>query len=215
MTNQLTVAVCPAIIPLMTDAQKPPWRYGDEETDELLRMLAQGRDTEQAISRLAVMGERAVEPVLEALKYLRPATGVHPRDFDENLLAILHRMGEPAVLPLIAALSDENSGLRWSAAWTLGYLRDQRAVEPLITALEDENEWVRWAAANGLGQLGDQRAVETLITRLCDSSTSVRFKAVEALGLLGDERAVEPLERLIADPYLDRMKAPGVRNVAV
>ena len=55
----------------------------------------------------------------------------------------LGEIGEPAVQPLILALSDEDSDVRYGAAYGLGEIRDPRAVEPLIHALSDENSDVR------------------------------------------------------------------------
>ncbi len=55
-----------------------------------------------------------------------------------------------AVDPLIAALNDENRGVRQYAAECLGNLEDTRAVAPLIAALEDENIWVRNYASRAL-----------------------------------------------------------------
>lgn len=88
------------------------------------------------------------------------------------------------VEPLIQALGDEESVVRWIAAEALGKIADATAVEPLIQALRDEDEEsiVRSKAAEALGEIGDTRAVEPLTEVLDDEDSSVRRAAQEALG---------------------------------
>ncbi|NIO20797.1 MAG: hypothetical protein GTN76_08680 [Candidatus Aenigmarchaeota archaeon] len=58
-----------------------------------------------------------------------------------------------AVEPLIAALKDENSFVRFSVVEALGLIKDPRTVEPLIAALKDEHSFVRFRAAWALGEI--------------------------------------------------------------
>jgi HEAT repeat protein len=60
------------------------------------------------------------------------------------------RAGSDAVPALIAALSDENVAVRWSAAELLGDIGDESASEPLRALLRDEDEGVREMAAQSL-----------------------------------------------------------------
>jgi HEAT repeat protein len=57
-----------------------------------------------------------------------------------------------AVPALIAALKDQDAGVRWEAATALGEigLEAKEAVPALIAALKDQNELVRWYAARAL-----------------------------------------------------------------
>jgi len=110
----------------------------------------------------------------------------------------LGKIGEPAVEPLINALKDEDSSVRWGAAEALGEIGDERAVEPLINALKDEDSDVRWKAAEALVKIGEP-AVEPLIHALKDEDSDVRAAAAMALGKIGDERAVEPLTEALED----------------
>src|SRR5262249_23605816 len=81
----------------------------------------------------------------------------------------LAKMGEPALLPLIAALH---------------HRRDH-----------PDDAWRRNWVADELGMLGDPGAVEALMLALND--VEVRESAAEALGRIGDIRALESLERLL------------------
>ncbi len=58
----------------------------------------------------------------------------------------------------IRMLSDDDEHNRWSAAESLGRIRDPAAVEPLIDTLWDDDSRVRLKAAWALGQIGDVRA---------------------------------------------------------
>jgi len=59
-------------------------------------------------------------------------------------------------------LEDDNEGIRWTAAESLGRLEDPAAVEPLIDTLWDDDPRVRLKAAWALGQIGDPRALRPL-----------------------------------------------------
>ena len=115
----------------------------------------------------------------------------------------LGRIGEPVVEPLIATISDEDSGVRWHIAAVLGKIGDLRAVEPLIAALSDKDPNVRWDVAEALGRISDLRAVEPLIAALSDEDPNVRWHAAGALGRIGDPRAIEPLITAISDENPD------------
>ncbi len=66
----------------------------------------------------------------------------------------LGTIGDPrAVEPLVAALKDENRGVRVCAASALGAIKDSRAAVPLIVALNDKDEYVRLSAAKALDDL--------------------------------------------------------------
>ena len=110
------------------------------------------------------------------------------------------KLGALAVEPLIAALTDSESGasIRDSAAKALGKIGDARAVEPLIAALKDSDWNVRGFAAKALINLG-ALAVEPLIVALKHSNKDVRSGAAKALGKIGDARAVEPLIATLKD----------------
>ncbi len=95
---------------------------------------------------------------------------------------------------LIAALQNENDGIRATAAEKLGELGNRWAVEPLLAALNDPySSLVRYQAAKALGKLGDVRAVEPLIVSLNHLDMNTQVEAARALGNLGDPRAIEAL----------------------
>jgi HEAT repeat protein len=148
-----------------------------------------------ALSLGAIRDRRAFGPLLEL------AEGDQV-PFIQRVCAIdgLGLLGDArAVEPLLRALSDPGSNIRYSAAAALGRLGDARAVEPLLHALSDPDEDVRSSAADALGLLGDARAVEPLLHALSDPDGRVRSSAADALGKLG-EPAVEPLIRVLSDP---------------
>jgi HEAT repeat protein len=121
----------------------------------------------------------------------------------EEVQTDLDRLGTSAVPPLIKALDDPNSSIRYLAAGQLGRLRDRRAVKPLIHSLQTDRDRVvrNWVAA-ALGDIGDPSAVEALIAILKDDDSGLRFCATEALGKIGDERAFRPLLTVLEDKEL-------------
>ena len=159
----------------------------------------------EAANHLGYSGdERAIEPLIEALKNNSFYKSVRSEAADA--LGILsNELGDKrAVVPLIEALKDDDrrytrcGSVRSSAASSLGKIGDERAVEPLIEALKDDDEYVAIFAADSLGKIGDERAVEPLIKALTDDK-KLRSSAARALGEIGDERAVEPLIEALKD----------------
>jgi HEAT repeat protein len=111
----------------------------------------------------------------------------------------LAKIGKPSIEPLCAALKDDNTVARRSAAMSLGKIKDSAAVESLITAMKDEDLIVRRNAATALGQIRDGGAVAPLITALNDENPIVRRVAATALGNIKDAGAVAPLIDALKD----------------
>lgn len=68
--------------------------------------------------------------------------------------ATAHAELSPAYKALVQKLRDKDSGVRASAAISLGNANDNDAVSPLCTALSDNDETVRISSANSLRKLG-------------------------------------------------------------
>jgi HEAT repeat protein len=139
----------------------------------------------------------------------------------------------------IAALADQDWGVREDAAAALGAFADPRSVSPLISALKDSDRAVRTAAiisltaigelaivplghclqdpdlnvqegaACILAQIGDHQVFEPLIAALLNANWIVRSQAAHALGRIGDPQAIDTLILLLQD------KVPAVREEAV
>ena len=107
-------------------------------------------------------------------------------------------MGKPAVAPLVAALKDQDPGVRERAASALGEIKDPHAIEPLISALDDPDSHVEKGASDALVKIG-RPAVEPLITALKDGDAGVRSRAASALGEIKDARAIEALIAALED----------------
>ncbi len=104
-----------------------------------------------------------IPALLDALREYDP----HDESSRVNTCAsdALAKIGEPALLPLIAALHErrDHPNDAWRRSWVadaLGMLGDPRAVEPLVMALDDVD--VRESAAEALGRIGDIRVLEAL-----------------------------------------------------
>ena len=112
-----------------------------------------------------------------------------------------------SVTEQIAALRDEDWGIREDAATALGESRDPRGVCPLIEALRDSDRAVKTAAAAALTAIGGP-AVEDLSFCLQDPDLSVQEAAASVLSAIADERALEPLHAaLLSQDWVVRMHA--------
>ncbi len=107
----------------------------------------------------------------------------------------------------IAALDDEDWGVREDAATALGQLGDPRGVQPLIRTLRDSDRAVREAATSSLTALG-QPAVLSLGFCLQDSNLQVQETAACILSTIADEQVFEPLMAALLNPnWIVRMSA--------
>ena len=107
----------------------------------------------------------------------------------------------------IAALKDEDWGIREDAAIALGESRDPRGVNPLIEALRDSDRAVKTAATSALTAIGAPAVVD-LSYCLQDPDLSVQEAAASILSTIADERALEPLQSaLLSQDWVVRMHA--------
>ncbi|MCU0630618.1 MAG: HEAT repeat domain-containing protein [Methanoregulaceae archaeon] len=98
----------------------------------------------KAAIALGEIGEvRAIDPLIGLLRD-------EDRYVKGRVAVALGMIGQPAVSPLITALSTGDGSLRWGAAIALGRIRDPRAVAPLVQALGDKYENVRSEALASL-----------------------------------------------------------------
>jgi len=161
---------------------------------------------EAARSLKKVGDERAVESLIEALKYESWEDAytvlISVRESAADALGIIG--DKRALNPLIQSLfEDSDEEVRWKAAAALGKIGDERAVEPLIDALDDKSWGVRKNASNALGDIGNKRAFDSLLKALNDKDWHVRKYAAVALGKIRDERAIKPLVNALNDEDSD------------
>jgi hypothetical protein len=103
-------------------------------------------------------------------------------------------LGNAAVDPMIALLSDDWEVNREFAAMILGDIPSQRAISYLIRALDDPDQRVRNQAAWSLGESGAAAAEDPLIQKIADDSLSINRSAIYwALGNIGGSRSWDVL----------------------
>ncbi len=172
-----------------------------------------------AIEKLGEMGENAASAVPALIELLK----TEDSNTRQQIVGVLGKIGTSAIIPLIAALEDENIYVQAKAIKSLGQIKDPRAIEPLIgklrkgkgiiakttiealvkigepavppliNALKSESNSLKTGVAKILGQIGDPRAVEGLIGILEDEKNQVRIAAINALGEIGQPSAIESL----------------------
>lgn len=126
----------------------------------------------------------------------------------------LRKLGEPAVMPLINLLDDENQTIRGRVVLALSEIGDERAIAPLIEHLEYENTVMRKKISLSLNKFG-KNAVPPLIDALEHEDFEVRESAAEALGEIGEPDALEPLERASNDEnvYVRNRAEAAIRRI--
>jgi HEAT repeat protein/GNAT superfamily N-acetyltransferase len=130
---------------------------------------------------------------LSALPVLLTRLGAEPDFFvRENVTWAIVRMGDAAVLPLIALLGGDDESARFNAAHTLSKLADDRAVPALLALLDDVSPALVQKAVYALGRIGDVRALPPLVARVGVGTRELRSTVNEALEAFG-ERAVAAL----------------------
>ena len=87
----------------------------------------------------------------------------------------LVEIGRPAVPPLLEALKDKRTYVRWEAAKALSELGDPRSAAGLVVALSDNDPGIRWMAAEGLIKIG-RAGLGPLLEALVEHSNSVRLR---------------------------------------
>jgi HEAT repeat protein len=102
-----------------------------------------------------------------------------------------------ALPALQAALQDELSHRRWSAAAALGRLGDTAAIPVLRAALKDNDRDFRTQVAQALAELRDAAAIPVLREALGHWDSCVRSPAVKALGKIGDPAAIPALQAVL------------------
>lgn len=188
---------------------------GKNALSALVQLLRSGKPPYRAIAAQR-LGDLA-DP--RSIKYLIPS--LLSEDCQREVSEALHKIGTPAVAPLVEYLkaedpnlADVSSALQEQVARVLGKLGDTRAVEPLIRIAGDQERdpRLREEAVRVLGKLGDDTAEKTLIDALKDrkgNTPGIRAEAARSLGMLRSRAALTFL--------VDAMREPddALRNYAI
>ena len=143
----------------------------------------QDRDKNKRLHAVMALGQLAN---VAALPALLARLGAEPDFFvRDNVSWALLRIGDAAVLPLIAMLDDTNHVVRYHAAHSLSKLGDARAVKALIITLDDTDAHVVQKAIYALGSIRDARALSALTSRLGNGSREAQSALHDALVAFG------------------------------
>ncbi len=161
----------------------------------LIADLTSGDDAraEASIPALTVLGETAIESLLELLDAPIP---------DRRWWAVRALAAFPQASAgdgLCRALRDPDISVRQCAAVGLREQPTPKALTPLIDALRDPDRLLRRTAGDALAALGPE-ASAALAKASKDPDPSVRIEAVRALAQMRHPDAIEPLFRAIDDP---------------
>ena len=184
-------------------------KIGEPAIEPLIVALKDNSVRKGAAGVLGMMGEPALERAVERL--IVELAG-EDDDVRGNAIEALVEIGESAVEPLIAALSDKSLNIRRVVVSMALIKADNMEVIPhhmdllakLNDVIQEKGFPVRGAIAGALGEIGDTRAIESLIAALEDDNLLVRWAAAGALFELRGARTLEPLTTLQEDDLLIR-----------
>lgn len=182
-----------------------------EPADTALESSEQDADLSRRLrSSNADMRRRAVGTIGRERRFpLMP--DIYPLAFDpaervRQQVALSIGLAEPidGIATLIELLTDENPGVRNSAAWALGefevdQLEREGAAEPLLERARDSDRRVRRQVAASLAITGIEEGTPVLLSLLDDESASVRATAVWGLSELRRLELTRELAELADD----------------
>ncbi len=118
------------------------------------------------------------------------------------------KLGDVAVEPLLALLSDDDTTFRMAAVETLSEIGGPKVGAPLCLILGDENWHVRAVVVQALSRLADPTTVESLARLVRDNSYEVRSVTLDALDAINAPQCVPVLTRFLKDEAADlRLRA--------
>jgi HEAT repeat protein len=156
------------------------------------------------------------EEAATALGHLRDVQAVGPlirilRDADrcvrDAAVGALTAIGEAAVEPVAACLTDPDLNLQEAAACILERIADHRVIGVLVKALGSSDWIVRAHAARALGRIGDVACVQPLIPLLQDTVKAVREDAAAGLARIGAAAVPTLLQALTHPDWVMRLHA--------
>lgn len=126
------------------------------------------------------------------------------QEIADKIEEVLMKVGKPAIVPLVEALSDDNPKMLLRAStllakMVLAKMDKKSVVQPLIALLHSEKDEIVWRAVDLLGQIGDKTSVTPLIVLLMDKTKDSYERGEHvpgALAKIGDMKAVEPLIKM-------------------
>ena len=100
--------------------------------------------------------------------------------------------------------------MRFSAAVSLGNLKDPRAHDVLMQALQSDQEVMQQAAIAAVGEIGDVAAVEEILKFAQSPDWLVRQRLAEALGHLPSPKTEAALRYLEKDAHFQVAEAARI-----
>ena len=204
---------------------------GEKTLASLSELISRaGSGDEKAAARLLLGGEDAARALVMALPGTlknreRQALGDpigEPVFARGPLLALLPRMGRPAVQPLLERLQNPETSpdVRYYVALCFTELPVDEAIGPLGQRLFDNDDSVRMAAVSALRNYAPSEELrdllDTLRSELLGPDTRRQMHSVEALGELRDVKAVPRLIQLLShsDLLLAEAAAKALQSIA-
>ncbi len=147
-----------------------------------------------------------------ALGILRQASTAEYPQLRANAIEGLQSAPRHLDAPVRRGLVDENRGVRFVAAMTIGEYRMQDLAHLLEPLLRDESESVQAAAIYGLKRCGKSVDLSPLANLILSDDPEVRANAALVLGDLGNASAIPVIERAVGRG-MSRVNAAKIKLV--
>ncbi len=125
------------------------------------------------------LGEKALGPLLDALKY-------EDRKISRKIIELISKIGDKAVEPLINMLQFEKRDVKNKVARVLGKIGNTKAVTPLLEFVKDDRGIIEGDVVWALGEIGDNSTINLLKQLLGESDKITRILINEALQKFGE-----------------------------
>jgi HEAT repeat protein len=232
----------------------------------LMRLMKLTKEPTVQRAAIRALGKLKAQGAVDELLQLSEDAGVHkivrlnavyalgeigdPKAVDSLVLALyrdkayyfaqaglaLVKIGEPAVGPLVKAMTGENKeakrineenvevlagALEANAAKILGDIGSEKAVEPILKMAEKVDKWpeetnrllVMSRLINSLGSIGDKRALPLIYKYLEKELWDVRTICATAINSIGDRSAVPEMLKFATTGEHPRTRAPLIEAI--
>lgn len=182
----------------------------DKRAIHPLLSIIENKKDELELRRAAIIalgsvgGEKVVDYLIKFLGY---------DELSKAASRELIKIGEPAIIPLIAMLNSQNPIVLNNVKEALIAI-GKPAVPHLIVALDHYEPVIRKNSINILSVTANKEIIPFIIKKLKDPSESVRIAAATALGKLGDESVVIPLLNIV-NSQSGLLRLEAVRSIGL
>jgi PAS domain S-box-containing protein len=182
------------------------WLEGPAVERALAQLLGRKAARREVVEALVRYGHRVTGLILQQLK-------ADDADTRKAAIKALGRLCDPAALPALIELLDEQPELVIAAAGALACIGDRRAFEPLLSLLDHPDAAVRQSAIGALNSLGHPEMAARARALLADPDPRLRESAVKIAGYFGFDQCLDLLLERCQDE-VEQVRQAAIEQMA-